>query len=79
MTGAVLQPATRQVRHASLKVRCTDLGESVDRGAHREVWMQLGGATMDSGLDLDAGGHSGRSGRWCIRDAFEGCRSLPLA
>jgi hypothetical protein len=31
---------------------------------------------MDSGLDLDAGG---RSGRWCIRDAFEGCRSLQPA
>jgi hypothetical protein len=29
VTGAVLQPTTRQVRHASLKVRCTDLGESV--------------------------------------------------
>jgi hypothetical protein len=28
-TGEVLQSTTRQVRHASLKVRCTDLGESV--------------------------------------------------
>lgn len=68
----MLQLTTRQVRHASLKVRCTGslLGESDNGGASTR--------SVDSRLARHGGfgPRTGAGGLWCIRDAFELCRSL---